>query len=156
MAAVPPEVLVAGAPMTPMNVGPLSAMPVFNMRNGDLARAEKLWVHHAIPAGFHWIPVDHMLAQHAMHHVESYIRSAYAQLEANPPAGYTNAQRRKAAIILGVSRAVATEHYAIDDNDLVPWGKRDAIYSYVPATASHPYGSLVATGDAGKVTGASP
>jgi len=102
------------------NVGPLSSLKAFCIRNGDLSAAKSLLIRPAVPPMYHWSPISGLAHTAAIANVGAFIRVAHAQMTIGSPAGTAAGLMRKRAIILGTVRAVVTELYAISDSDLIP------------------------------------
>lgn len=102
------------------NVGPLSSLVTFDIRNGPLSSAKSLLVKPTIGAAWHWRPVEGLPPHLAVKHVSAYIRT-YAAAVAELAAGeYTDQNKRKIAIVLGTARAVCTELYNLEAPDFIP------------------------------------
>jgi hypothetical protein len=101
------------------NVGPIANLSTFCIRNGNTADCTSLISKAAIGDSYKWVPVAGMPTNLAMSHVAMYIKSALANFMEHPVTGWTEAQRRKASIILGTARAVMTTYYSLADEDFI-------------------------------------
>lgn len=94
-------------------------IPVFDIRNGEVADARSVLVRPTIPAGYHWAPLGGVTPANAMRAVEGFIRCALAQAEAIPVATMGAEKRRKLAIVIGTARAVITAYYRIGTTNII-------------------------------------
>ncbi|GAV70102.1 hypothetical protein CFOL_v3_13600 [Cephalotus follicularis] len=95
-------------------------LPTFDLRNGDLSDVTSVVIKAPIATPYHWTPIQGLAPVDAVKAMDEYIISHMAQMTRNPPSGLSPAQVRKAAICLGVARAVTTTFYRISDGDLIP------------------------------------
>jgi hypothetical protein len=105
---------------------------VFNIRNGTPEEACSLLVRPAIAECFHWSPIDGMPPDAAIRYIKAYIDVAHTQLDVQ--ADWTPAKKRKIAMAIGVTRAVATAYYRVIPADLTPGETAPSLLRYVPAT----------------------
>lgn len=98
--------------------GPLANLHPFRIRNGDPLQARSLLIRPTIPEAYRWSPIDGLPLDTAVENTDAYIRVATQQLSS--ATGLTPQQRRKAALCLGVSRAITTQMYRVEDSDLIP------------------------------------
>jgi hypothetical protein len=121
-----------------------SAIPTFDIRNGDVSDARSLLMKATIPVAYHWVPVANCAPTQAMGNIEGFIKGHISYLTANMPATTTAATVRKLGICLGVARAVATAYYSIGNTDLVQAETADAILKLSPTTATRASGGYTA------------
>lgn len=118
--------------ITPSDFGPLKYLNPFRIRNGDPLEARSLLIKPTIPRAYHWIPIADLPPEEAVHHTDAFIKSAMHSLTTHPPAGVSDAQRRKLAIALGVSRAVSTQMYQLTEPDFIPGEMAEPVLRYHP------------------------
>lgn len=145
-------------PMIPLAVGDVPNIPVFDIRNGPVADARNIYVRPTIAAAYRWVGVRNLPVNDAAENVGAFIRSAWAQISLNAPAGMDAATQRKVAIVLGVGRSIMTTFYQINVNDLTPGELAEYIYEWdsPPAPAGAPPGQPAAPPVLQTVAGAAP
>lgn len=90
-----------------------------NLKNGDPVDARPLVVKPAIPEAYHWAPIGGLAPEDAVTAVDVHVSSQLYQMASHPDTKLTEPQRRKAAIVLGVSRAVMTKYYRLRPEDFI-------------------------------------
>lgn len=119
--------------------------PIFDIRNGVPEMAQSLLLRATIPSAYHWRFIRNMRPEVALNYVDVYILMYKVQLNANRPPGITDANIDKAAICLGMSRAVATSYYRIAEGDVMPGERGDVWLEYSPPDVDHPNGRFTTT-----------
>lgn len=98
-------------------------MPNFDIRNGPPEAAVSLLVRPAIPEAYRWINVPGIAPQEAKNYVDVYVAEQAEYFHEHPPAvnrvNLTGDQTRKAAIVLGCIRALATTFYRLGQGDFI-------------------------------------
>lgn len=113
------------------SVGPLTDLLPFSIRNGTMAQAKSLLVKPTIGAGWHWRQINGLPTGQAIRYVSGFIRTAMAGLTLSAPPGMSPTIMRKAAIVLGTTRAVSTALYELTTADFIPGELSDPLLNAV-------------------------
>lgn len=124
MAATPPTVY------THRPIPGFADLPHFNIRNGNPEAAVSLLIKPTIAVAFRWIMIDDLPPNKAMEYADAIVMEHYNHLVSAPPTGWDNAKCRKAAILLGISRAVTTKFYELQITDIIPGERQTSVLRY--------------------------
>lgn len=127
----------------------------YSLRNGTPEEIEPYLLTSAIPAAYHWVPINGLSPADALRCVDGFIRCYRYRFATNAPPDWSTENSRIAAIILGTTRAVIMNNYDIGIADINAQESAAPVLSVVvPAeTAANPnpaptYSVLLATGTA--------
>lgn len=112
------------------------SLPHFNIRNGNAEQAMSLLIKPTIAASYHWISITGMPPARAMEYADALVLEHIAHLTAHNPGAWTAERIRKAAIILGVTRAIATKYYELAETDIIPGERADSALQFRAAVAA--------------------
>lgn len=102
-----------------VDMGPVSRLKGFDIRNGPVSEAKSLLVRATIARSWHWGVLRDLDPRNAIAYMQGFILQELARLTLNPETGVSPEVRRKKAICIGVCRAVSTELYRITSADLI-------------------------------------
>lgn len=113
------------------NLTLLGQLPHFSFKNGTTEQAASLLVKATIPKAYHWRPIEDLPTERAKEYLGAYITSAYVGLAVERPMSIPEGKLMKAAMILGVARAVMTSFYSITPQELIPGETEEPIFKAV-------------------------